>query len=203
MAGVRSYLVELMSLSDLDHVMAIEQASFAAPWSARAYRFEITENANGTMLVIRYSPGPWSRLASTLSRLGFARPHPVLGYAGCWHLVDEIHVSTIAVHPDWRGKGLAGLLLLSLLDRGVQLGARRATLEVRVSNGAAQGLYEKYGFKTVSRQKRYYVDNNEDAYIMATPVFDDLSFLENLRRRRRELQKRVDSRVIFSRHTAP
>jgi ribosomal-protein-alanine N-acetyltransferase len=95
----------------------------------------------------------------------------VLGYAGGWLLVDEIHVSTIAVAPRWRRKGLAQLLLAELLKRGIALGARKATLEVRVSNVAAQKLYQKYGFRIVSKQKRYYADN-EDAYIMATPRFD-------------------------------
>jgi ribosomal-protein-alanine N-acetyltransferase len=192
-----------MTLDDIEQVMSIEQVAFTAPWSARAYRFEIEENDHSTMLVIRPSPGSGSKLASMASRLGLISPGRVLGYAGCWHLVDEIHISTIAVHPDWRGQGLAELLLLSLLDRGAQLGTHRATLEVRVSNAAARGLYLKYGFEIVSRQKRYYVDNNEDAHIMATPRFDDLQFQENLVRRRREMQRRFASRANPPPSSAP
>ena len=199
MASVSSYVVEPMTLEDIEQVMAIEQVAFTAPWSARAYRYEITENDHSTMLVIRAGPGRWGKLALIGSLVGMGPATRVLGYAGCWHLVDEIHVSTIAIHPEWRGQGLAELLLHSLLVRGAHLDARRATLEVRVSNAAARGLYLKYGFEVVSLQKRYYVDNNEDAYIMATPPFEDARFQQNLRRRRMELRRRLD----FSVHLPP
>jgi len=182
------YVVEPMALADLDQVMEIERASFSAPWPARAYRYEITENRHSTMLVVR-AAGGWP--TRWLGRLRLGRPRPVLGYAGFWLLVDEAHIATIAVHPQWRRRGLGELLLLSLLDRGPRLGARRATLEVRVSNLAAQGLYSKYGFEIAARQKRYYSDNNEDAYLMATPPFDTPAFQANLDRRRSELYARL------------
>ncbi|MFC2023815.1 ribosomal protein S18-alanine N-acetyltransferase [Chloroflexota bacterium] len=201
MPSVASYVVEPMVLSDLEQIMAIEQVAFSAPWSVRAYRFEITENVNSTMLVVRSSPRPWRGWALRLVRLGLARPGPVLGYAGCWHLVDEIHVSTIAVHHEWRQYGLGEVLLLTLLDRGTQLKARRATLEVRVTNLAAQGLYAKYGFEIVSRQRRYYADDNEDAYIMATPPFDENQFQKKLRRRRAQLQRRLNFKAMLPAHS--
>lgn len=184
------YVVEPMSLADLDQVMEIEQASFSAPWPARAYRYEITENRHSTMLVVRAAG---SRPVHWLRRLRIGQPCPVLGYAGFWLLVDEAHIATIAVHPQWRRRGLGELLLLSLLDRGPQLGARRATLEVRVSNQAAQGLYSKYGFEIEARQRRYYSDNNEDAYLMATPPFDTPAFQANLEQRRRDLYARFQN----------
>jgi ribosomal-protein-alanine N-acetyltransferase len=185
------FIVQPMTLADLDQVMAIEQLSFSAPWSRRAYEYEITQNEYSTMLVARATPPLKRGMPGLLHRLGILRSSPALGYAGAWLLVDEIHLSTIAVHPQWRGWGLGELLLLTVLERGGQQGARRATLEVRVSNVAAQGLYHKYGFEIVASQRRYYADNNEDAYIMATPGFETFEFQANLRRCRDELLSRL------------
>lgn len=169
-----------MTLDDLDRVMAIEQVAFSAPWSRRAYRYEITQNEHSTMLVVRYVPGSRSPFANWLRRQTTTKPPSLLGYGGFWLLVDDVHISTIAVHPEWRGRGLGELLLISLLDRGARQNAKLASLEVRVSNLAAQGLYHKYGFEIVSRQKHYYADNNEDAYIMVTPSFGSPEFKSNL-----------------------
>ena len=176
-----------MILGDVDQVMQIERVSFSAPWSARAYRYEIAENDHSTMRVVRPRPRWQSSLGVALQRLVGNLPGPVLGYAGAWRLVDEIHVSTIAVHPDWRRRGLGELLLLSLFDRGLELGVRRATLETRVSNLAAQALYRKYGFEILSVQKAYYSDNNEDAHIMGTPDLAAAEFQARLRTCRAQL----------------
>jgi ribosomal-protein-alanine N-acetyltransferase len=191
MAGQAPYVVEPMVLSDLDQVMEIERMVFSAPWSRRAYQYEIAENEYSTMLVVR----PRSRFDGGFRRLlkHLKKPGPVLGYAGMWLLVDEFHISTIAVHPHWRGRGLGEFLLISLLDRAPVLGASRATLEVRVSNLVAQRLYQKYGFEVVSRQARYYADNNEDAFIMVTPSFDSAPFQANLRQARAKLTERLIS----------
>lgn len=180
MSEATAYVVEPMKLDDLEQVMEIEHLAFPAPWSLRAYRFEITENKQSTMLVVRSAKEVNGRFASLLRRISHSRSPRVLGYGGFWLLIDEAHVCTIAVHPSWRGRGLGELLLLSLLQRGQRLGACRATLEVRVSNLAALGLYHKYGFQIVSRQKRYYADNQEDAFIMATPPYNSIEFQELL-----------------------
>ena len=185
------YVVEPMTMGDVDQVIAIEQVAFSAPWSARAFRFEISQNMQSTMLVIRPAPSHEGWLATSLRRLALTHPRDVLGYAGLWLLVDDIHVSTLAVHPQWQGRGLGELLLLALLDRGAELEACRATLEVRISNLPAQRLYRKYGFEVVSRRRRYYSDNNEDAYIMATPLFETAGFQSNLRERRSRLHARL------------
>ena len=185
------FVVGPMTLADVDQVMQIERVSFSAPWSARAYRYEITENSHSTMRVVRPKPRWHSPLGLALQRLVGNVPGPVLGYAGAWHLVDELHVSTIAVHPDWRRRGLGELLLLSLVDRGLELGVRRATLEVRASNLAAQALYRKYGFETLSMQKAYYSDNNEDAYIMGTPDLATATFQARLHTWQAQLYARL------------
>lgn len=185
------YIVESMTLDDIAQVMKIEQVAFSAPWSARAYRYELTKNDHSTMLVVRSGKTPRGPLRSLRHRLGLATPAPVLGYAGLWFLVDETHICTIAIHPQWRGCGLGDLLMLSLLDESMKLGALRATLEVRVSNGTAIALYHKYGFRIVSRRKRYYADNNEDAYVMTTPTFETAEFRANLADCRRQLRARL------------
>jgi ribosomal-protein-alanine N-acetyltransferase len=185
------FVAEPMTLADVDQVMQIERVSFSAPWSARAYRYEIAENEHSTMRVVRPRSRRQSPLGLALQRLVGNLPGPVLGYAGAWHLVDEFHVSTIAVHPDWRRRGLGELLLLSLFDRGMELGVRQATLEVRVSNLAAQALYCKYGFETLSVQKAYYSDNNEDAYIMGTPDMATAIFQARLGTWRAQLYARL------------
>lgn len=189
------YIVEPMSLGDLDQVIEIERVAFSAPWSARAYQFEIAQNEHSTMIVVRPAPYVGDRLYQWLNSLKLLKPGPVLGYAGFWLLVDDAHVATIATHPQWRRRGLGELLLLSLLERGAELGALRATLEVRVSNQAAQGLYQKYGFETISRRRRYYSDNNEDAFIMSTEPFQTPSFQANLHLCRIDLHARLQAQA--------
>jgi ribosomal-protein-alanine N-acetyltransferase len=193
------YIVESMTLDDVAQVMEIEQAVFTSPWSARAYRYEITKNDHSTMLVVRSAGTAKDLIGHLKRRLGLTMPLPVLGYAGLWLLVDETHICTIAVHPQWQGHGLGDLLLLSLLDESQRLGAIHSTLEVRVSNKTAIALYHKYGFEIVSRRKRYYIDNNEDAYIMTTPSFETDSFQANLDCCRRQLRAQLlSSNAIYT-----
>lgn len=187
------FVVQPMTLAELDQVMKIEQVAFSSPWPRRAFHYEVDENTHSTMVVVRPAPRNDGWVGRFVVSLGVRSPAPLFGYAGAWLLVDEFHISTIAVHPQYQRRGLGELLLLSLLDRGSEQGARRATLEVRVSNLAAQGLYRGCGFETVARQKRYYVDNNEDAYIMATPAFESPEFQARLHQRRTLLDDRFRS----------
>lgn len=187
------FAVEPMTAADVPEVMAIEVASFTAPWSSRAFLYEIDRNTASTMLVIRRGPPRGSPWSTALAQLGLIGKGAVLGYGGFWLLVDDIHISTIAVHSHWRNRGLGELLVLSLLERGLELGAQRATLEVRVSNLAGQSLYLKYGFAICTRRRRYYSDNDEDAYIMTTPGFGTPEFQANLRRQRHRLLVRLQA----------
>jgi ribosomal-protein-alanine N-acetyltransferase len=160
-----------MTVADIDSIMPIEQASFVTPWPANAYFCELTRNHFSRYYVIRVSrPGsPFHRRKWWNRALGFfsRSDSPVLvGYGGFWMLGDEAHISTIAIHPDYRRHGLGGLLMVHLLEEAILLGAEEATLEVRVSNVAAQRLYEKLGFVKVGLRKKYYSDNQEDALIM-------------------------------------
>jgi ribosomal-protein-alanine N-acetyltransferase len=141
--------VSPMELADVASVEAIEHASFSAPWPPNAYRTELQTNRLAHYLVIRVGP-------------------QIVGYAGLWLMVDEAHVTTFAIHPDWRRRRLGERLLIALLDIALERQAAEATLEVRLSNLAARRLYEKFGFRPVGIRPRYYTDNNEDALIMTT-----------------------------------
>ena len=165
------YIVEPMRLRDIKEVMEIEYVSFPSPWSARAYRYELLGNDHSHYFVARqrWTERPESGLLAKARRsLGAGNRPAVLGYGGFWLMLGEAHVSTIAVKPNWRRRGVAELLLVAMLDRATELGAEIATLEVRVSNVTAQNLYYKYGFQQVGLQRHYYRDRDEDALSMST-----------------------------------
>lgn len=179
------YVAEWMELADLDQVMPIEQSSFPAPWPASAYRYELTQNDLSSYLVLR------RRRARSGALLRRARPAPVIAYGGFWIILDEGHISTLAVHPDWRGRGLGEMMLVALVEVAIARGAAELTLEVRVSNHVAQSLYRKYGFVEVGRRKHYYHDNNEDALIMTTPRTQDAAFSGRYNELKRTLWERL------------
>jgi [ribosomal protein S18]-alanine N-acetyltransferase len=160
-----------MTFDDLPAVHAIERASFAVPWPNDAYRNELSTN----------------RLASyVVARAG----DQIVGFAGLWVMVDEAHVTTFAVHPRWRRRGVGERLLLALVDLAVARRAREATLEVRLSNMPARRLYEKYGFRPVGIRPRYYSDNGEDALIMTTEPLESAGVRDRLAALRAALDQR-------------
>jgi len=136
-----------MQLSDIPAVLDIERRSFPTPWSQRAFESELRDNFCAHYLV---------------ARLGTE----VVGYAGMWVILDEAHVTNIAVHPDYRGRRIGHRLLEALEERARELGAKYMTLEVRPSNVIAQELYRKHGFVVKGVRRGYYTDTNEDALIM-------------------------------------
>jgi ribosomal-protein-alanine N-acetyltransferase len=146
-----------MTLADVPVVGALEPRCFPAPWSAQTYRNELLHNQYSAYFVLR--PAGDGKLPS------------VLAYGGYWLMGDEAHIVTLATHPDFRRQGLGEQLLLGLVDRARRAGARSVTLEVRVSNKAAQALYAKWGFVVVGQRRGYYQDNGEDAILM-TRFFD-------------------------------
>jgi ribosomal-protein-alanine N-acetyltransferase len=140
-----------MTLEDLPTVLQIDRMSFPTPWSERSYRFELQENPAAQLLV---------------ADLVDEHTESVIGYVGFWLIADEVHISTLAVHPDHRRQGVGEQLLLATLNYAIRSKADIATLEVRASNQAAIDLYQKHGFKIVGRRSKYYHDNNEDALLM-------------------------------------
>lgn len=136
-----------MELSDLNEVLDIEEESFSLPWSRWMFERELEENERSHFFVLKDG-----------SR--------VLGYIGFWIVFDEAHILTIAVRKDFRHRGIGTILMASALIAAYEMGAQRATLEVRLANTNAQKMYEKFGFEIVSVRKKFYTDTGEDAYVM-------------------------------------
>ena len=150
-----------MTVADVPQVLEIDRLSFPLPWSAASYKHELSQNKHAHFFVALESGQ--SRWEKWLGRWGERR---VIGFSGYWYILDEAHISTVAVHPRWRGRGIGEELLRAMLARALKQGAVEATLEVRVSNIVAQTLYRKYGFEDVGLRKNYYRDNGEDALLM-------------------------------------
>jgi len=141
--------VEPMRLEDVPAVHRIERASFPVPWPDFAFRQEIQTNRLAHYLVVRAGS-------------------QTVGYGGLWLMVDEAHITTFAVLPEWRRRGIGGRLMVALMQVALDLNARVMTLEVRLSNRAARALYAQFGFRPVGVRPRYYSNNAEDALIMTT-----------------------------------
>ncbi len=155
-------VVRRMVLQDVDAGAAIELATFPTPWSHDAFVSELTRNVAARYVVAEIDG-------------------QVIGYAGAWLILDESHITNIAIGEAWRGQGYGRRLTEGLLQYLSNLGAAYATLEVRVSNDRARNLYTSLGFVTAGKRKRYYEDNGEDALLMvceslpeAQPDFEDV-----------------------------
>lgn len=158
--------IDAMRMDDIPQVHEIERLSFSTPWPSYAFEQELTGN----------------RLARYVVARAGGR---VVAFAGVWLMVDEAHITTFSVHPEWRRQGIGRRLLLRLAELASELGAQRMTLEVRVTNRAAQALYRGYGFEVVGRRPRYYTDDGEDAFVMTTPDLATPAMTALLERERR------------------
>jgi [ribosomal protein S18]-alanine N-acetyltransferase len=141
-----------MKLEDIPRVHEIDVLSFSLPWPEKSYRFELTENPTTLALVAETIPHDSGAV--------------VIGMAVVWIIIDEAHIATIAIHPDFRGYSFGKKLLAETLRQSIQRGAVVATLEVRENNLMAQQMYTKFGFTIVGRRLHYYQDNYEDAVLM-------------------------------------
>ena len=137
----------LMTLDDVDAVHAIEEQCFKTPWSKASFIHEVTENQCARYMVLR-------------------EDGKAIAYAGVWFILDEGHITNIAVHPERRGMGYGERVTREMIQLAADSGMNWMTLEVRRSNKAAQNMYHKLGFIDVGYRKRYY-ENNEDALVMA------------------------------------
>lgn len=140
-------VIEPMTTADIGDVTRIERASFATIWPTDAFYNELRTNK-----LAHYFVG---RLAGR-----------IVAYGGMWVILEDSHVTTLAVDPEYRGKRFGEIVLLRLIDEAIERGAAWMTLEVRESNAVAQRLYRKYGFTTVTMRTGYYSDDNESALIM-------------------------------------
>ena len=140
-------IVRPMQMDDLQAILAIEHASFSTPWSLQAFIAELKDNEYARYLCLEVN--------------GL-----VVGYMGLWFILDEGHITNVAIAPNYRGQHWGEYLMRSMMEKMVRQGMERMTLEVRTSNTPAQALYRKLGFKTAGVRKGYYADTQEDALIM-------------------------------------
>ena len=146
---MNDYVIRRMTLDDVDGVYAIEYSSFPKPWKRGDFVKEMTTNTCARYLVAE-------------------KAGEIVGFAGAWIVLDEAHITNIAVKEEYRGQGIGRALTASLLQYAANLGVVYAVLEVRKSNIAAQNLYKSLRFEYVGTRKKYYEDNGEDAFLFCS-----------------------------------
>jgi ribosomal-protein-alanine N-acetyltransferase len=142
------WIIELLTTADIGDVLTLEEAAFTNPWTRAMYEAEL-ENAGVS----------YCFLARNATR-------EAVGFCSFWRVLDELHINNLAVLPGVRRTGIGSTLLSYVLAKGVELGARRATLEVRRSNDAARMLYERFGFSVAGVRPNYYSKPVEDALVL-------------------------------------
>jgi ribosomal-protein-alanine N-acetyltransferase len=180
-------VIEPMRLEDLDEVAALDAAVSNPVWSREMFESELTSNQFAGFLVARVLhvgalhdeavQGKPVRQTLNPQELRFEignTPAPsatgtrvVCGYIGFWIVFEELHVLNVAVHPDWRRRGVATRLVHTVFEMAIAKGVIRALLEVRASNLPAQQLYARFGFQAIARRSGYYTQPSEEALIMA------------------------------------
>ncbi len=203
----RRYSLDRMGPHDIDEVARIERRSFTSPWPMAAYRRELRRTEQNTYLVLRTdsdAQSPDDERGGVLAHLPFAGllrrdasadGHRIAGFAGMWQIYDEAHVTTIAVDPRMRGRGLGEALFVALLAEATKRGTTWLSLEVRASNRIAQRLYEKYELAAYSRRKGYYTNDGEDALVMWSRSLRDPAYVARLNALRDQLQRKVGESV--------
>lgn len=144
-----TYSIELLSDErDLEGVLEVEHESFTNPWTRDMYTWELQHRRECHIYVVR------------------TPQYMVAGFCAFWLVLDEIHINNVALRPPLRGQGLGTALMQRVFDEARRLGARRATLEVRISNTGARRLYERLGFTVAATRRNYYTNPVEDALIL-------------------------------------
>lgn len=141
-------VIRKMTVQDVPAVSQIDRMSFSMPWPEHSFQYEVAENRVARCFVAETDD---RRIAAMIVS---------------WIIVDEMHIATIATHPDFRRQGIGERILRDALQDGRDAGAHLAFLEVRASNEAAQAMYRKFGFRVSGKRPRYYKDNSEDAILM-------------------------------------
>jgi len=197
------FTIRPMETGDVPAVVAIDRMSFPTPWQASSYLYELkhpTQSFYYTLLKSATNDPAPSRqgwLFRLRALLNPPQDSRVIGYVGCRWRPAEAHISTVAVHPDWRGKGLGELLLLVAMENALEQGVDVVSLEVRPSNHVAQRLYRKYGFRFTGVNRGYYRDG-EDAWVMKIEV-SQIAY----RARLIELRRVLEARPCFQQEISP
>jgi len=207
------YVIDRMTMSDVPRVIDIERLAYPSTWPPSAYRKELQENRWAHYIVLRDKHIAEEQMSVPVQgqerhRRFFpltllpVRPSSsvstpsltsIIGFAGLWLMVDEAHITTIAMHPEFRSRGLGEFMLVSLIDIAFDINARWVTLEVRVSNYTAQNLYRKYGFREAGLRHRYYSDNQEDALIMWTDEIKSPTFMQKFQDLKSVLMQKLEA----------
>ena len=137
-----------MVLNDANQVFKLDVICFSEAWSLESFQYELTENIFARYYVAEDINGT------------------IIGYSGLWHILDEGHITNVAVHPSFRQRGIGKDLVSKLIEESIKDGIKTFTLEVRKSNEPAIHLYKNFGFVEAGIRKGYYQDKNEDAIIM-------------------------------------
>ncbi len=153
--AVQRFSLQEMGPEHISQVAEIEKDSFSPPWPAHAFEFEVFHNKLAKYFV-------------AVSPTGL-----VLGYGGMWIILDEAHITNLAVLKAFRGQGIGKKLMLALMHQALSDGASRMTLEVRPSNSIARHIYKRLGFEERGVRSKYYQDNQEDAIIMWKGCLND------------------------------
>lgn len=185
-----SLVIEELTEQDLPAVIQMDQECLGGLWTESGYRREI-DSPNSQLLILK----PASQTSSSLSLSSsppalqcepFAPPPTpnattIIGIGCVWFILEEAHITILAIHPPYRRQGLGQFLLITLLETAIQRQSKWATLEVRLSNQSAQKLYEKLGFIALGKRKKYYQDTGEDALILWNKGLQNPSFHNDLK----------------------
>ncbi len=198
------YYVRRMHREDIPQVTEIDREAFPTEWPPPNFKHELQNRVAYYIVACDAAKerdsrekqvpergcfsGLLSRLRGLFSEKGFRGNEPttpdeqyIVGFAGFWIMADEAHITSIAARKSHRQQGIGELLLTAVAEMAVRLKARTITLEVRISNRAAQSLYAKYGFTEVGVRRGYYLDNREDAILMSTEDINSAAFQRRLR----------------------
>lgn len=192
-----SYIIRRMQDKDIPQALEIDREAFPTQWPHPSYTSFKQELRNrlACYIVVTKPKEPetlepvtnnktlWQKFLHLFDHGRFfgeevpqLSKEYIVATAGFWMMVDEAHITTLAIRNAYRRRGIGEWLLIQIIEMAVQLNANVATLEVRISNKQAQALYEKYGFQKVGIRKAYYTDNGEDAVLMTTDSFTSSDF---------------------------
>lgn len=179
----------------LPAAVQLDQICFGRLWTLEGYRREL-ESPNSELVVLQpQQEQPSTSVTEAIANSSdiFPNQQPIIGLGCFWSIVEEAHITIVAVHPDYQRQGLGQALLWAMLKQAHQRGLERATLEVRVSNQAAIALYEKFGFREAGRRRRYYEDTGEDALILWRGGLQYPEFAQTLSDWRQPILERLSS----------
>lgn len=172
-------LIELKPLTpeNLPAILELDRLCFGGLWTSEGYKRELDSDCSDLLGLFLSSVEGVPSGAGILP----ASPPRLIGIGCLWAILEEAHITILGIDPEYRNCGLGQAMLVGLMTSALGRKLERATLEVRVSNGAAISLYEKYGFKKAGCRKGYYQDNGEDGLILWRGGLHHREFPEILR----------------------